>query len=414
MRRLCVAMITLTAVVFTLSASPTRLVFMGRDGPYEEAMRLAIALYAVIRPDVHVEYLGLPWAGLREKITIELVEGRGNIDLVVLDDPWTSEFLPAGFLEPLQPWYEATGRALPGFVKPALDLGRWPYPDGTLYALPVVGNVQLFAYRSDLFEKYGLPHPPRTWVEALTAAKLISEAEPDVFGVVFRGARGHDIVVSFLPILWAHGGDIIVDGQSGVDSPEFREALSLFIELSRYAPGDVNVYRAAGVRETLLAGKAALALEVWPAWIPELDDPRVSRVVGKVELSAHPGAVYESAPMLGIWLLGMPSTSRNKAAAFDFLTFVTDPFVQRIMTLKVGNPPTVESLYQDREIIGLYRWYPAQLEALRSGVARPRIPIWSRVEDILGTHLHEVLVGTRTMEDAVRAAHAAINRVLME
>ncbi len=398
-----------------VSAEPVRLVFMGRDGPYEAAMKLAISLYKMIKPTVTIEYLGLPWAGLREKITIELVEGRGDFDLVILDDPWMPEFLPAGFLEPLEPWFVKMGKTLnPDFISTALALGRWPYPDGALYALPIVGNVQLFAYRKDLFETHKLKHPPETWTEVVEAARVLAEKEPDIFPVVFRGAKGHDIVVSFLPILFAYGGNIIVDGKSGVASPEFLEALKVFLELARYAPGDVSVYKAARLRELLLAGKAAMALEVWPAWIPELDDPKRSMVVHKVELVSHPGQVVKTAPMLGIWLLGIPATSRNKAEAFEFLLYVTSPEIQKVMALHVGNPPTLASLYQDPELVARYRWYPAQLQALLAGVPRPRIPVWSRVEDILGGYMHEALLGLRSPEDAVRAAHAEISRVLGE
>ena len=88
------------------------LVFLGRDGTYEAAMKVAIAAYERLHPNVDIEYLGLPWSGLREKITVELVEGRGDFDLIILDDPWTSEFLPAGFLENLEPWFESTGKEL--------------------------------------------------------------------------------------------------------------------------------------------------------------------------------------------------------------------------------------------------------------------------------------------------------------
>jgi multiple sugar transport system substrate-binding protein len=399
----------------TFAAAPVRLVFMGRDGPYEAAIRLAIGLYKMVRPHVTIEYLGLPWAGLREKVTIELVEGRGTFDLVVLDDPWAPEFLPAGFLEPLVPWFARAGQTVsPDFITPALALGRYPYPDGQQYALPIVGNVQLFAYRRDLLEKHGVKHPLRTWTDVVAAAQLIAQVEPDVFGVVFRGAKGHDIVTSFLPILWAYGGNIIVDGASGVDSPEFLAALKVFLELARYAPGDVGVYKAAKVREVLLAGKAAMAVEVWPAWIPELDDPKRSFVVHQVELTTHPGQAVATAPMLGIWLLGIPATSRYKEEAFDFLLYVTSPEIQKVMALHVGNPPTLTSLYQDPELIARYRWYPAQLQALLAGVPRPRIAVWSRVEDILGGFLHEALLGIRTPESAMRAAHAAISAVLAE
>lgn len=388
------------------------LVFLGRDGTYEEAMRVAIAAYEEANPHVHIEYLGLPWSGLREKITVELVEGRGDFDLIILDDPWTSEFLPAGFLENLEPWFERTGKELSDdFIESLLALGRWPYPDGAQYALPIVGNVQLFAYRRDLFEAHGLAHPPATWTDVLEAAEMFS-ADGDTFGVVFRGARGNDIVVSFLPILWSFGGDIIVDGKSGVNSPEFLAALEIFLKLKQYAPGDVDTYQAARVREMLMSGEAAMAVEAWPAWVPELDDPAVSSVVGQFELVKHPGQTHQSAPMLGPWLVGINAKSKHKDAAFDFLAFVVSPEVQKMAALEVGNPPTLASLYLDPELVALYRWYPHQLEALKSGVARPRTPLWSRVEDVLAGYLHEALVGIRSPEEAMEAAHQAISRIL--
>ena len=390
-----------------------KLVFAGRDGIYETAIKYAIEFYKQEKPHITIEYLGLPWAGLREKITIELKEGRGDFDIVVLDDPWAPEFMPAGFLEDLDAWFKKKGLTLdPDFIGTTTAVGRWPYPDGTLYALPIVGNVQLFAYRKDLFVKYGISHPPATWSAALEAAKTIKEKEPDVFGTVFRGSKGHDIVVSFLPILMAYGGHIIKDGKSAVDSPEFLAAFKLFLEFKKYAPADVDVYKAAKVRETLLGGHAAMALEVWPAWIPELDDPAKSKVVGKVEIVTHPGEKVKSAPMLGIWLLGIPRTSKNKEAAFDFLTFLISKRIQKLKCLHVGNPPTLESLYKDPGILAKYRWYPAQLEALKAGIPRPRIPVWSKVEDILGGFMHEALVGIKTPEDALKAAHAAITEAL--
>lgn len=409
---LIIIVILLVGTGFASAQGKSNLVFLGRDGTYEEAMRVAIEQYQQQHPNVRIEYLGLPWSGLREKITVELVEGRGDFDLIILDDPWTSEFLPAGFLEDLGPWFAKTGKELSGdFIDSLLNLGRWPYPDGSLYALPIVGNVQLFAYRRDLFEAHGLNHPPATWTEVVEAAKLISQ-DPDTFGVVFRGARGNDIVVSFLPILWAFGGDIIVDGKSAVDSPEFLAALELFLELRKSAPGDVDVYQASRVRELLMSGNAAMAVEVWPAWVPELDRPEVSNVVGKFELVKHPGQTAKSAPMLGPWLAGITSTSRNKETAFDFLTFMTSLEIQKMAAVKVGNPPTLASLYTDPELVVMYRWYPDQLEALQSGVARPRTALWSRVEDTLAGYLHEALVGIRTPEEAMSVAHQAISRIL--
>jgi multiple sugar transport system substrate-binding protein len=48
--------------------------------------------------------------------------------------------------------------------------------NGPLYALPYVGNSQLFFYRKDLFEKHSL-EKPATWDDVLAAAKTIHEKE---------------------------------------------------------------------------------------------------------------------------------------------------------------------------------------------------------------------------------------------
>ena len=72
------------------------------------------------------------------------------------------------------------------FVKSALDLCRHPYRTGPYYALPFVGNTQIFFYRADVFEKYGLEHPPRTWADVLHAAKTIGSGEEGMYGYAQR------------------------------------------------------------------------------------------------------------------------------------------------------------------------------------------------------------------------------------
>ena len=53
---------------------------------------------------------------------------------------------------------------------------KHPYESGELYALPYVGNSQLFFYRKDLFEKAGLQMPDKpTWDFVKTAAAKITD-----------------------------------------------------------------------------------------------------------------------------------------------------------------------------------------------------------------------------------------------
>jgi multiple sugar transport system substrate-binding protein len=408
MRKWLVLMAILLGVT-SMALAQTRLVIAGRDGGYGVVLERAIELYRAQNPDVEIELLKLPYAGLYEKLVIDLAEGIGAYDIVMLDDTWATEFMSQGWLADL----EALGYTPdPDFVDNALAVGRYPYPDGTLYALPHVGNVELFAYRRDLFEKYGLPHPPKSWLEVLGAAALIDRYEPEVSGVVFRGRKGNPIVTGFLPIFWGFGARIVEDGQAAVASPEGIAALKLFLALKDYAPEGVEVYNSSEVKDALLGGDVAIAIEVWPGWVPALDDPERSQVVGLVEIIPAPGLVETSSPMIGIWLLGVSAASRNQAAALDFVRFITSPEIQRQLTLELGHPPTRHSVYSDPEVVAKYRWFPAQLAAMDSAVPRPRVPVWSEIEGVLGDYLQLALVGEMSPEEALQAAQARIQEIL--
>ena len=184
-----------------------KLIIAGRDGGYAQALSKAVDLYKAKNPGLEVERLELPYGGLYEKATISLREKAGAYDVVMMDDTWAVEFMSNGWLADLD---KLGGGADADFVKPAVDVSRYPVGSGPLYALPFVGNVELFAYRKDLFEKYGFG-TPKSWTDVVNAAKTISEKEAGVSGVVYRGIKANPIVTGFLPILWAHGARIVDD-----------------------------------------------------------------------------------------------------------------------------------------------------------------------------------------------------------
>src|SRR4030095_10697782 len=112
------------------------------------------------------------------------------------------------------------------FVPSSLALCRSPYETGTLYALPYVGNSQLFFYRKDIFAKHNLKEPA-TWPDVLAAAKAIQSAEPPTasgaktYGYVMRAAQGNAAVADFMPIFWAFGGEMFdSQGRPTVNSAE--------------------------------------------------------------------------------------------------------------------------------------------------------------------------------------------------
>ncbi len=386
-----------------------KLIIAGRDGGYAQALSKAVELYKAKNPGVEVERLELPYGGLYEKATISLREKAGAYDVVMMDDTWAVEFMSNGWLADLD---KLGGGIDADFVKPAVDVSRYPVGSGPLYAIPFVGNVELFAYRKDLFEKYGFG-TPASWTEVLKAAKTISEKESGVSGVVYRGKKANPIVTGFLPILWAHGARIVdAKGQASLDSPEALEALDLYLSLKAYAPKGIETYNSSEVRDALMQGTTAMSIELWPSWAPSLDDPAKSKVPGKIEVMAAPGQKQGSAPMLGSWLLAVPADAPNAKRGRDFIDFITSAEIQKMLALEIGTPPTRSSVYGDAEVVAKYRWYPSQLKALMNAQPRPRITEWSKVENILGDYLQLALIGDMTSKDALVEANARIARAL--
>ena len=409
MKRLATAVLAGAVLFSTAPTQAETLVIAGRDGSYGEALKLAVEMYEARNPGLETERLELPGGGLLEKVTIAMREKAGAYDVIMLDDPWAVEFMANGWLADLD---KLGGGVDEDFVKPARDVSRYPVGSGPFYAVPFVGNVELFAYRKDLFEKHGLDRP-QSWTEVLEAARTISKAEDGVSGAVFRGKKANPIVTGFLPILWAHGARVVgTDGKAHLDSDAALEALELFLALRNYAPKGIETYNSTEVRDALMQGTTAMTIELWPSWAPSLDDPAKSKVPGKIEIMAAPGQVQGPAPMLGSWLLAVPADAKNPERARDFIDFLTSPEMQKTLALEVGIPPTRASVYKDAEVIDRYRWYPAQVEALQNAQPRPRITQWSRVEAILGDYLQLALIGEMEPKDALEEANGKIARAL--
>ena len=251
------------AMVLASGANATwaeKLVIAGRDGGYGKALALAVDAYKAQNPGVEVERLELTGGGLLDKILIAMREKSSAYDVIMLDDPWAPDFMSRGWLADLD---RLGGGVDEDFVKPARDVSRHPVGTGPYYAVPFVGNVELFAYNKAMFDKHGLSRP-ESWTDVVAAARTISEAEDGVAGAVFRGKKANPIVTGFLPILWAHDARIVeADSTAGLGGQAALDALNTYLDLAKFAPKGVETYNSLEVRDAIQSGAAAIAIEVW-------------------------------------------------------------------------------------------------------------------------------------------------------
>ena len=361
----------------------------------------------------HINIAEFPYQNLFEKELIDLKARTGAYDLIMLDDPWFPRFASGQFLTELTPLLQRRGQSGPDsdFVATSIALCRHPYQTGPLYALPYVGNSQLFFYRKDLFEKHSLKEPA-TWQDVLTAARTIQEKENGrVYGYVMRAAQGNAAVADFMPIFWAFGGEMFdTSGKPVVNSPEGIAALEFMLELGKYSPPGYASFNADEVGAHLLQGTAAMSIN-WPAWISSFADATKSKVIGKMEFTTLPGAQKPGQAEIGNWLIAIPRDSQNAEAAMDFLLWAGSA-EQMKRSAERGNPPTRQSLFRDAELVAKNPGFPAQLRSLESSRPRPRTPYWNEIENAFGIFLSKANSGELSPTEAMNQANAEIEKIL--
>src|SRR5215510_466949 len=151
MRILLLTLLLLLAVSCTNQPSRKQLTLAVVSGAEGEALKQAALDYEK-QTGVHIEIAQFPYSNLFEKELIDLKARTGAYDLIMLDDPWFPRFAHEQFLTEFTPLLQRRGQSQPDsdFVETSIALCRHPYQTGPVYALPYVGNSQLFFYRKDL------------------------------------------------------------------------------------------------------------------------------------------------------------------------------------------------------------------------------------------------------------------------
>lgn len=380
-------------------AEPAKLVVAARGGSHVDVLNAVKADFEA-ENNCTIEILGLEATDLKQKVSLDSQNEKGAYDLAMADDPWMPEFCEAGIFANLSELgYEEDA----DFVKASLDIGKYPYAKGDIYALPFAGNVQLFFYNKQVLDDAGFT-VPETWEDVLKIAKAVNGKDGKV-GYVVRGQQGNPIVTDYLPILWAYGGDVFDEkGNLTIDSPEAKDALKLYMELlengANYEKNDI----VAAVSD----GKAAAALG-WPSWF-------ISGEAASADYAAIPSkaaASSEAYPtgMIGNWMMGVTANSGNSELAMKFLEYVTSADVQKIAA-EYGGVPTRTSVFNDSELLAKYPYFATILSSTENSVVRPRLVEWTDIETAYGTELSSAISGTKSIDQALADARTAIEAIL--
>ncbi len=317
-----------------------------------------------------------------------------SLDVMELDVIWTAEFAEAGWLLPYPS--EVARRIEQGTLAVPVETGTY---HGKLYAAPLATQTQLLWYRKDL-----VPSPPQTWDEMIQmAGELAARDLPHYIEV--QGARYEGLTVWFNTLLTSSGGSIL--GENGevqvARGNAARQALGVMARLATSPAADpsLSVSQEDDGRLAMEAGKAAFEVN-YPfvyatmhaqgaggTFIDELGRPtrqdtgrRIKDVFGWAPYPSVVAGKPASVTIGGI-NLGVSTTSRHPAEAFEAAQCLRNRDNQLRGAIAVQRPPTLTALYDDPEFQQEYPTWEAVRDSLNHASKRPQTPAYKSLSIVI-------------------------------
>ena len=362
--------------------------------------------------------------GLQSK-ELNAVDARtGEFDLFTMFEGWYGSFFDSEFLTPLRDI--DSDFEWPQEVITFNNVGRWDQneryfsEDGTPFALPINGNMQLLFYRQDLYDEMGLD-PPTTWDEAITAASTVGDTHSDVYGYTLRGQGGGSAVTfDFLPLLRGFGGDFFAnppkDWSVTINNDAGQQAIELFMELLSYGPSEPENIGQAEVISLMQSGRALQAHLVSAAAL-QMDEEAESTVPFEINYTVVPRpADGVHAPTAGPALMGIPThiDDAQKQVAYDFLTWFMQRDAQTQYT-RAGGSPVNRNIYESDLAEGTeFRYMQAATESLPHLHLAVAYPFAPELLEVTEQRLNEIAAGLLEPKEGLDTIASEIATVVEE
>lgn len=287
--------------------------------------------------------------------------------------------------------------------------------DGKTYALPLVADTRFIYYNKELFAAVGVSEEngnmPKTWEELQNLAFQLDKFNDD----------GSIDVMGFHPSLGNGGNDAwIVNANAGklwydpdaekmiVDTDLNKKAMEYIMSYTEhYTQRTVDDYKAAfssGMADPFCSGKLAMLIQT----------------------NAYRSAIKQNAPDLdygvmlmpemtegnGHWVNGggftieIPFGAKHPEEAMEFIKWMTSPEIQAYWALNMGEVPTINGITDETLLDDVV--YQASMEALKETNLGTYPNEISGFKDILNAELDLILVGQKSIEDALKDADATI------
>jgi len=332
-------------------------------------------------PDIEIRMEQLP-AGYDTILMIQSDMGELTYDLLLSPSNYdVPKYHKRGHIIPLDDLVPADLKAR--MIRSMLRIST---VGGRLHLLPFMGEVEVLNYRTDLFAKAGLKHPPTTWAQFERYAEKLTRPDEDEYGMSLCLAQNFFFLQNtYLVLLQSVRGGSTVDDEGHLDltSPAAHKVFRMLkrwwtkglISPSCKTPG--------GAASDFKNGLTAM----FPNWQSRgLWAMKNERLTEHIALAPLPEA-HHVGSLIGIHGAMILKGSKAQAEAGLFLREVMLGYAQK-QIIKAGKMPVTTDGYTPGDVPD---WMVEVGKTLDKGYAAPELMLITEMAEYVAVAFHKFL-----------------------
>jgi multiple sugar transport system substrate-binding protein len=369
--------------------------------------------FMAANPGVNVELDFVSYEALHDKIVTAAASGAGTYDVVLMDCIWPAEFASAGFIVDVTDRLseEMMADIFPGALEAVTYQGR-------RYGMPWVNDVLYFYYNDAMLAEAGFDAPPKTWTEVREMSMAAKEQGLVEYPFIEYFQQDEGLTIAYSYYLQAFGGKFFnEDNSPAFNSPEGIAALQYLVDGMNdemYNPSSLeSTYEE--VRRAFSQGNSLFSVN-WAYQLNLANDPAESQIAGNAKIALMPGEAIPSATINGGMGLAVTADSEHPEEAWDYILFLASKPIQK--RYSANSLPIWISLFDDPEVAEMQNDVAREMDFLNLSKQqyeyiknRPIVPFYSETSEILAREVQAALTGSKTAEQALADAEAAVLEV---
>lgn len=358
-----------------------------------EYVKYALTLVEKALLDQHgirLEVEVIPGEAFVTKTLLEFTSGRSPWDLIMFNPTFFADY--HRHFEPLEPFVKKLNLNLDldDIAKEYQSSNM--YWGGTLYAMPLDGDIHIMFYNKVAFErpenrqkfkeKYGYDlAPPQTWKQWDDQAAFFNGwgwdgSDNKLFGA---GASYKENTYSFIwwrQRFFAYGGQYFDENMKPLinTKPGIR-ALQELVDTIQYYPPGVLLFESEEPKTMLIKGEVPLLVS-WTSTGKRVGDPNQSLIIGKAGFGLMPGhevdgKIIRTVPNTGGRSWAISKYSKVKDATAVVLAFVSSPeqSLKIVMDPKTIMDPWRNSHFTSEQFRSAFPGADEYLDAIKESFA---------------------------------------------